>query len=64
MTRTEQNSAALRRGEVNHDRGSRLSHVVDARRRLNGRRADSTRAKAHPPGPSDPRYAYLTRSYD
>jgi hypothetical protein len=64
MAQTEQNSAARRRGEVNHDRGSRLSHAVDARRHLNTRRADSTRTKAHPVGPRHPRYAYLTRSYD
>jgi hypothetical protein len=65
MTLTGQDLAALRRGELNRDRGlRRLSEAIDAQRRLNARRADATRAKAHPVGPSDPRHAYLTRSYD
>ena len=65
MTRMRQDLAARRRGELNRDRGSRqLSSAIDAQRHLNARRADSTRAKAHAVGPSDPRYAYLTRSYD
>jgi hypothetical protein len=65
MTRTEQNWAARTRGEFNRDRGSRrLSQAVDARRRLNARRADDAWAKAHPVGPSDPRHAYPTRSHD
>ena len=60
---TELGSA--RRGELNRDRGSRrLLQAVDARRRLNARRADSTRTRADLLGPSDSRYAYLTRSYD
>ena len=64
MTRTEQNWAARRRREVNRDRESRLLHAVDAQRRPNTRRADSTRTKADPFGPSDRRYAYLTQSHD
>jgi hypothetical protein len=62
MKRTEHNSAARRQGELTRDRGSlRLSPAIDARRRLNTRRADSTRTKIDPLGPSDPRYAYLTK---
>jgi hypothetical protein len=65
MTNTQQNLAARRRGEFNRDRGlRRLSQAVDAQRRLNARRADSTRNKADPLGSSDPRRAYLTQSRD
>lgn len=65
MTRTERNSAARRRGELTRDRGSRqLSPAIDARRRLNARRADGTPTNADPFGPNDRRYAYLTRSSD
>src|SRR5437667_9522258 len=59
------NSAARRRGELTHARGSlRLSRAIEARRRLNTRRAAGSRTETHPHGPSDPRYAYLTRSHD
>ena len=65
MANTPQNLAALRRAKFNRDRGlRRLSQAVDAQRRLNARRADSTRANADPLGPSDPRHAYLTQSHD
>ena len=65
MTHTEHSRAARRRGELTRDRGSlRLSRAIDAQRRLNGRRPDGTRIKADPLGPTDPRYAYLTRVYD
>ena len=65
MTRTEHNWAARRRGELTRDRGSlRLSPAMDAQRRLNTRRADGPRTKADPHGPSDPRYADLTRAHD
>ncbi len=65
MTQNEQNSAARRRGERKRDRGSRrLSQAVDARRRLNARRADSARTRAGRFGPSDSRYAYLTQPHD
>jgi len=65
MTRTEQNWAAGRRGERNRDRTiHQVSSAIDARRRLNARRADGPRTKPHPIGPGDPRYAYLARSYD
>jgi hypothetical protein len=65
MKQTEHDSAARRRGELTHDRGSlRLSPAIDARRRLNTRRPDGPRTKANPLGPSEPRYAYLTQSHD
>jgi len=65
MTPMRQDLAARRRGELARDRGSRrVSSAIDARRRLNTRRADGTRTKAHPIRPSDPRTAYLRRSYD
>ena len=65
MTRTEHNRAARRRGEPTRDRGSRrVSSAIDARRRLDARRADGRRTTADPVVPSDPRYAYPTRSYD
>ena len=64
MARRRQDLAARMRGESNRDRGSRrVSAAIDAQRRLNLRRVDGTRAKAAPVGPSDPRYAYLTRSH-
>jgi hypothetical protein len=65
MTHTEHSRAARRRGELTRDRGSRrLSRAIDAQRRLNSRRPDRTRIKADPFGPTDPRYAYLTRVHD
>lgn len=65
MTRTEHNSVARRRGELTRDRGSRrISPAIDAQRRQNARRVDSTPTNADPFGPNDRRRAYLTRSYD
>ena len=65
MTRTEQYSAARRRGELTGDRGSRrLSPAIDAQRRLNFRWADGTPTNAEAFDPNDRRYAYLMRSYD
>ena len=62
MTRTEQNVAARRRGELSRDRGSRrISPTIDAQRRLNAVQADGTRTNVDP---FDRRYAYPTRSYD
>ena len=65
MTRTEQNVAARRGGELSRDRGSRrISPTIDAQRRLNAVQADGTRTNVDPFGPNDRRYAYPTRSYD
>lgn len=65
MTRTEQNLAARKRGELSRDRGSRrISPTIDAQRRLNALQADGTRTNADPFGPNDRRYAYPARSSD
>ena len=65
MTLRRQDLAARRRGELNRDHGSRrVSSAIEAQRRLNSRRADGGRTRADPLGPSDPRYAYLTRTHD
>jgi hypothetical protein len=65
MTRRTRDLPERRRGELNRDRTiHRVSLAIDAQRRLNARRADGSRTKADPFGPSDPRYAYLIRSYD
>jgi hypothetical protein len=42
----------------------RLEPVIDARRRLDTRRAEGTRIRADPHGPRELRYAYLTQSHD
>ena len=41
----------------------RVSAAIDARRRLNARRAVGTGTKEDPFGPDDSRYAYLTRAH-
>ena len=65
MTRTEHERAARRRGELARDHASRkVFSAIDAQRRLNARSASGTRTKTVPIGPSDPRYAYLTRTHD
>ena len=65
MTRAIQNLVARRRDEFNRDRGSRrLLQVVDARRRLNTGRADSTRTRTDRLGSERPRHAYLTQAND
>jgi hypothetical protein len=63
MTRTEHHRAARRREELARDRGlRRVSSAIDAQRRFTARAARDDRA--NPLGPSDPRYAYLTRTYE
>jgi len=65
MTRTEDDGAVRRRDERSRDRGSRrVSSVVDVQRRLTARAVREARTEAEPVGPSDPRYAYLARTYD
>ena len=65
MMLTEHDRAARRRGELARDRRSRrVFSAIDAQRRLNARPARAARTKAYPFGPSDPRYGYLTRTYD
>ena len=63
MTRTEHDRAARRRGELARDHASRrVLLAIDAQRRLTAAR--DNRVKPDPVGPSDPRYAYLTRTHD
>ena len=65
MTRTEHDRAARRRGELARDRGPRrVPLAIDAQRRLTARSAREERTKPDPAGPRDPRFAYLTRTYD
>jgi hypothetical protein len=65
MPRTTRDLPERRRGELNPDHTNhQVSSAIDAQLRLNARQADSTRTRADPVGPSDPRYAYLTRAHD
>ncbi len=65
MTHTEHDRAARRRGELSRDHGSwRVPLAIDAQRRLTARSARDNRTNPDPAGPSDPRFAYLTRTYD
>jgi hypothetical protein len=65
MTRTEDDRVARRRDELARDRGSRrVSSVIDVRPRLTARAVRDARNGAGPVGSSDPRYAYLARTYD
>ena len=63
ITSETQNWAARTRREL--DRASRQrSRAIAARRRLDAQRSDCTGVEADPFGPREPRFAYLTRSYD
>ena len=65
MTNVKPDHAARKRGELSGDGvGRRLSPVIDARRRLHARRRATGGSNASRVGPRDPRYEYLTRSYD
>jgi hypothetical protein len=65
MTTNTQNGAPHGRRERDRDRDSgRRSEAIAARRSLNARRTDRAGIKADPFGPGDPRYAYLTRTFD
>ncbi|MFL5861798.1 MAG: hypothetical protein ACJ780_13625 [Solirubrobacteraceae bacterium] len=65
MAGTKRNDLARKRGELSHDGvGRRLSPAIDARRRLNADRRGGGASRASRVGPRDPRYDYLTRSYD
>ena len=58
-------AGADRGAEFSRDRvGRQLSQAVDARRRLTAQRRSPTGTSASRFGPSDPRYDYLSRSYD
>ena len=65
MTPMRQDFTARRRSELDRDRGyRRLALAIDTQRHLDTRRAASARTEAHPPGSSDPRFAYLTLTHD
>jgi hypothetical protein len=65
MTRTTQDFAARRRGELHRERGSRrLVPVLNARRSLSARSPDNQLIEARVPARSDHRYAYLTQQHD
>jgi hypothetical protein len=65
MTVRQQDLTARRRGELKRKLASqRLSPAIDAQGRLNAGRAVGSGTEADPVGPSDPRYAYLTRAHD
>ena len=63
MPLTETVGGAGRRGVLPRSPGPRRVRVaIDAQRRLTAAR--DNRVKPDPVGPSDPRYAYLTRTHD
>ena len=65
MTSNTQDWAARSRRKLDRARGSRRrSEAIAARPGLNPRQTDRVGAKADAFAPSDPRFAYLTRSYD
>lgn len=65
MTTKTQDWAARTRRELDRDRDSRRrSESIAARRSLNARRTDRAGIKADRFGPDDPRFAYLTRTFD
>ena len=65
MTRTQRDRAAHARGELVRKHGSReVSSAIEAQRRLTMLASRGTRTKEYRFGPSDPRYGYLTRTYD
>jgi hypothetical protein len=65
MTRTTQDSAARRRGELHRERGSRrLVPALNARRSFSPRSAANQLIEARVPDRSDYRYAYLTQQHD
>jgi hypothetical protein len=65
LVRAGQDRAARCRGELADDRGAgRVSSASDAERCLTAPPARDAPPNADPFGPSDPRYTYLTRTYD
>lgn len=66
MTRKTQDWVVRRRRDLDSDHGfSTPSPVIDTdRSRQSAQRAGGTRTETDPHGPSDPRFAYLTRSFD
>jgi hypothetical protein len=65
MAGTRRSDIARKRGELSQDGvGRRLSPAIEARRRLNAQRRGAGGSSGSRVGPRDPRYDYLTRSYD
>src|SRR5205085_3483813 len=66
MTPRTQDRAVRRRPHVGGDHGSstRSPAIGTDQRRQSAHRAGGTRTETDPHGPSDPRFAYLTRSFD
>ena len=65
MTTKTQNWPARTRRELDRDRDSkRRSEAIATRRGLNARRTDRAGVNTDPLGPINPRFAYLTRTYD
>lgn len=59
MPSINRDTGARRRGELNRDNGGhRLSPVIDAQRRLSGRRPRTGERRMTQVSPRDPRYAY------
>jgi len=66
MTHTTSDRAVRRRPRVGGDHGSstRSPVIGTDRSRQSAHRAGGTKTETDPHGPSDPRFAYLTRSFD
>jgi hypothetical protein len=66
MTRKTQDRVVRRRRDLDGDHGSstRSPVIGTDRSRQSAHRAGGTRTETDPHGPSDPRFAYLTRSFD
>lgn len=66
MTHKTQDLATVRRrGPGGDRRSSRRSPVIGSdQNRHNARRADDSRTNTVPNGPSNPRFSYLSRSFD
>ena len=65
MAAKTQNWAALTRRDLDRNRDSRRrSKAIATQRSLNARRTDRADVKVDRFGPGDPRFAYLTRTFD
>ena len=65
MTRTRQDFAARRRGELHRERASRrLLPALNAHRSLSARTVNNSMIAARVRGRIDTRYAYLTQQHD
>lgn len=65
MTSLKRDDVERKRRELGRDGvGRRLSPAIDARQPLSAKRLGRARNSASPFGPRDPRFDYLTHSYD